>query len=71
MNAQLKDPMYTFKPEGPTQMLIYENLARSRTREAEQVAYTHRLARRMHTAKRWQRVSMWAAKRADRLNASL
>ncbi|WP_436494156.1 hypothetical protein [Actinokineospora sp. HUAS TT18] len=71
MNAQLNDPMYTFKPEGPTQMLIYENLARSRTREAEQVAQAHRLVRRLHTAKRWEQVAKWATRRADRASACL
>ncbi|MGQ0841442.1 hypothetical protein [Actinokineospora sp.] len=71
MNALMKDPMYHFKPEGPTQMLLYENLARSRMREAEQVARTHRLVRRLSAAKRWERVSKWAARRADRVTTAL
>ncbi|WP_156754213.1 hypothetical protein [Actinokineospora pegani] len=71
MNAQLRDPMYTFKPEGPTEMLLHENLARSRMREADQVARARHLVRRLSAARRWQRVSKWAAKRAAHLTAIL
>ncbi|PPK60828.1 hypothetical protein V5P93_001125 [Actinokineospora auranticolor] len=71
MNAQFETPMYAFKPEGSPQMLLYENLARARTREAEQTARTHRLVRRLSAAKRWERVSRWAARRADRVAADL
>ncbi|SES35391.1 hypothetical protein [Actinokineospora terrae] len=71
MNALLKDPMFDFKPEGSPQMLIYENLARSRRLEAEQAAHARRLVRRLSAAKRWQRVSQWAARRADRATATL
>jgi hypothetical protein len=71
MNAQVKDPMYTFKPQGTRQMLIYEHLARSRMREAEQVARAQRLVRQLNTARRWERVAKWAAKRASRANSML
>ncbi|GLZ41643.1 hypothetical protein [Actinokineospora sp. NBRC 105648] len=71
MNALLKDPMLTFKPEGSPQMLLYENLARSRMREAEQAARAHRLVRLLSAAKRWERVSSWASRRADRVTSSL
>jgi hypothetical protein len=47
-------------------MLIYENLARERMREAEQDAAEQRLVRRLNAAKRWERLSSWAARRAKR-----
>ena len=53
-------------PEGPKTMLLYENLARERMREAEQDAAEQRLVRRLNSAKRWQRLSAWAARRAKR-----
>jgi hypothetical protein len=53
-------------PEGTKQMLIYENLARERMREAEQDAAEQRLVRRLNAAKRWERLSSWAARRAKR-----
>ncbi|SDD88613.1 hypothetical protein [Actinokineospora iranica] len=71
MNALLKDPMYNFRPQGSQQMLIYEDLARSRMREAEQVARARRLVRLLGAAKRWDRLAKWAARRADRVNAIL
>lgn len=71
MNALFKDPTYTFKPDGNTHMLIYENLARSRMREAEQLARSRELVRRLSAARRWERLSGWAAERADRATADL
>ncbi|MDQ3401847.1 MAG: hypothetical protein M3548_00440 [Actinomycetota bacterium] len=56
----------TTQTEETAHMLMYENLARARQLEAERVARTHRLVRRLSAAKRWDRVSKWAAKRADR-----
>lgn len=53
-------------PEGPKTMLIYENLARERMREAEQDAAQQRLVRRLNSARRWERLSAWAARRAKR-----
>lgn len=53
-------------PEGSKTMLLYENLARERMREAEQDAAEQRLVRRLNSAKRWQRLSAWAARRAKR-----
>ncbi|HEX6353000.1 hypothetical protein [Actinophytocola sp.] len=53
-------------PEGTKTMLLYENLARERMREAEQNAAEQRLVRRLNSAKRWQRLSKWAARRAKR-----
>ncbi|TDV35402.1 hypothetical protein [Actinophytocola oryzae] len=53
-------------PKGSKTMLLYENLARERMREAEQDAAEQRLGRRLNSAKRWQRLSAWAARRAKR-----
>lgn len=64
-------PDYTAVPKGANTMLLYEDLARARMREAEQAASTLRLVRRLTAAKRWNRVSNWAAKRATRMASSL
>jgi hypothetical protein len=53
-------------PEGIKTMLLYENLARERMREAEQVAAEQRLVRRLNAAKRWERLAAWATRRAKR-----
>jgi len=71
VNPVHNDPTYTFKPEGPTDMLLQENLARSRMREAEQAARARRLVRHLSAARRWTRLSQWAARRADRATAAL
>lgn len=62
---------HTTVPMGVDTMLLYEDLARSRMREAEQAASKLRLVRRLTAAKRWNRVLTWAAKRAARVDASL
>jgi|tagenome__1003787_1003787.scaffolds.fasta_scaffold20607907_2 hypothetical protein len=56
------------RPNRSKSMLIYENLARERMREAEQAANHARLVRRLSKAKRWDRLSAWAARRARRAN---
>ena len=53
-------------PEGTKTMLLYENLARERMREAEQDAAEQRLGRRLNYARRLERLSAWAARRARR-----
>ena len=53
-------------PRETKTMLLYENLARERMREAEQNAAEQRLVRRLNAAKRWERLAMWAARRAKR-----
>ncbi|MGB3438006.1 MAG: hypothetical protein WBA97_04555 [Actinophytocola sp.] len=53
-------------PEGTKTMLLYENLARERMREAEQDAAEQRLGRRLNSARRWEQLSAWAARRARR-----
>ncbi|EWC63056.1 hypothetical protein UO65_1620 [Actinokineospora spheciospongiae] len=40
-------------------------------REAEQVARARRLVRHLSAARRWNRLSQWAARRADRATAAL
>jgi hypothetical protein len=52
--------------EGSKTMLLYESLARERMREAEQDAAEQRLGRRLSSARRWERLSAWAARRARR-----
>lgn len=54
---------------GVSTMLLYEDLARARMREAEQAARELRLVRRLTAAKRWNRVSKWAARRAARASS--
>ncbi|HEV2778684.1 MAG TPA: hypothetical protein VGX25_04715 [Actinophytocola sp.] len=53
-------------PKGTKEMLIYEDLARERRREAERQARHQRLVRSLNAIRRWQRVSDWAARRAKR-----
>ncbi|HEX2132394.1 MAG TPA: hypothetical protein VHH15_12620 [Actinophytocola sp.] len=62
LNARVND----IRPKGSKTMLIYESLARERMREAEQAARQHRLVRRLSSARRWERLSAWAARRAER-----
>ena len=60
------DPMIPVLPKGTKTMLLQENLARERMREAEQVAREQRLVRRLNSVRRWERLSTWAARRAER-----
>lgn len=57
--------------EGLDAMLLYEDLARARMREAEQAANKQRVVRRLSSAKRWRTVSRWAASRASRAAGAL
>lgn len=72
MNRAVIDPMTDTdlmtnpRPNGSKSMLIYESLARERMREAEQAADHARLVRRLSSARRWERLSAWAARRAER-----
>jgi hypothetical protein len=74
MNTQTIDPMTDttlmtdLRPDGNTSMLIYESLARERRLEAERVANHARLVRRLSSARRWQRLSAWTARRAKHAN---
>jgi hypothetical protein len=47
-------------------MLLYEALARTRMREAEETARQIRLVRRLVASRRWTRVARYAAARAER-----
>jgi hypothetical protein len=53
-------------PKGTKAMLLYEDLARERRREAERVAGHERLVRQLIAVRRWERISKWAARRAQR-----
>jgi hypothetical protein len=68
MTDQLIDPTNDLRPNRSKSMLIYENLARERMREAEQSAHHARLVRRLSSAKRWERLSKWVERRARRAN---
>jgi len=68
MVDQLNDLVNETPQKGSKTMLIYESLARERMREAEQAAKNQRLVRRLNSARRWRRISRWAATRAERAN---
>jgi hypothetical protein len=53
-------------PKGTKEMLIYEDLARERRREAERQAQHQRLIRNLNAVRRWERLAAWAARRALR-----
>jgi hypothetical protein len=57
-------PMLDRAPRGLNPMLLEENLARDRMRDAESFAEAQRLARRLVSARRWRRLAGWAEKRA-------
>jgi hypothetical protein len=59
------------RPEGIDAMLLYEDLARARMREAEQAASKQRVVRRLSSANRWRQVSRWASSRANRAARAL
>ena len=65
------DAMLNTTPKGTKAMLLYEDLARERRREAERVAQEERLGRQLNSARRWQRVAAWAGRRAQRAAAQL
>ena len=52
-------------------MLLHEDLARVRMREHQRHAEQHRLAHRLSAARRWRRLSNWAAERARLANQHL
>ncbi|HET9138017.1 hypothetical protein [Actinophytocola sp.] len=58
--------IFTAIPKGTKAMLIYEDLARERRREAERVAQHARLVRQLSAVRRWERISDWASRRAQR-----
>jgi hypothetical protein len=52
-------------------MLLYEALARSRQREAEEAARRYRLARSVVAGRRWARLAAFASRRAARARAAV
>jgi hypothetical protein len=62
----ITDLMLAPSPKGTKAMLLFEDLARERRREAEQAARQLRLVRHLTVVRRWERVSAWAARRAQR-----
>jgi hypothetical protein len=52
--------------KGTKEMLIYEDLARERRRDAERYAKQARLVSAVNAVRRWERISAWAARRAQR-----
>jgi hypothetical protein len=58
----------TFNPKGIKAMLLFEDLARERRRDAERAARELRLVRGLSAVRRWERLSAWAARRARRVS---
>jgi hypothetical protein len=57
-------------PRG-TEMLLHEDLARARMREAQRAAESQRLARMLSSARRWERLAAWAQRRAAKARSVL
>lgn len=60
----------TGKPTGAREMLLYEALARSRMREAEEAARRNRMARNLVAVRRWTWLARYATKRAEQARLS-
>jgi hypothetical protein len=54
------------QPKGTAIMLLQEELARARMRESQRAAAEMRMARRLSSARRWERLAKWASRRAAR-----
>jgi hypothetical protein len=54
------------RPKGTAAMLLQEELARARMRESQRVAAESRIARRLSSARRWERLAHWTSRRAAR-----
>jgi hypothetical protein len=67
----LNDLIANSTPKGTKAMLLYEDLARERRREAERVAREERLGRQLNSVRRWERLAGWVNRRARRANAVL
>jgi len=59
-------PMAAELPNGMHTMLLNENLARSRSPQAEREAHQRRLVRQLAAARRWNRLAAWASRRSER-----
>ena len=51
-------------PKGTAVMLLQEELARARMRESQREAAEMRMARRLSSARRWERLAAWTSRRA-------
>lgn len=65
----LSDPRPAASDHEGFTMLLYEALARSRQRDAEEEARRHRLARQVAAGRRWAWIAAFAARRAARARA--
>jgi hypothetical protein len=65
------DPHPTARIREDMSMLLYEALARSRQREAEEAARRYRLARSLVAGRRWTRLAAFASRRAARARAAV
>lgn len=54
------------QPKGTSAMLLQEELARARMRESQRAAAEMRMARRLSSARRWERLAQWTSRRAAR-----
>lgn len=54
------------RPRGTAAMLLQEELARTRMRESQRAAAEMRMARRLSSARRWERLARWTSRRAAR-----
>jgi hypothetical protein len=54
------------EPKGTAAMLLHEELARARMRESQRTAAEMRIARRLSSARRWERLARWTSRRAAR-----
>jgi hypothetical protein len=54
------------RPKGTGVMLLQEELARARMRESQRAAAEMRMARRLSSARRWERLAKWTSRRAAR-----
>ena len=52
--------------KGTSAMLLQEELARARMRESQRAAAEMRMARRLSSARRWERLARWTSRRAAR-----
>lgn len=70
MNATT-NPMTDNNFSNGDMMLLQEELARARMQESQRTAAQERLARRLASARRWQRLARWAARHASEASRSL
>jgi hypothetical protein len=52
-------------------MLLYEDLARARMRDAERFAHHHRTVRLLRSGRGWRRLARWTKQKAERAESLL